>query len=64
MAVDNERSGCPDSTELARYLDGELSTDARDAVEAHLLECNECRTVVADAGALAAEHPDDANRPS
>ena len=55
--MDNERSGCPDHEELASYLDGRLMTEERDAVEAHLLECAECRAVVVDAGAIAAEGP-------
>ena len=53
MAVDSERSGCLDPEELASYLDGRLATDARDAVEAHLLECAECRAVVVEAAAIA-----------
>jgi len=57
MSVDNERAGCPDHEELASYLDGRLTTEGRDAVEAHLLECAECRAVVVDAGAMAAEGP-------
>jgi anti-sigma factor RsiW len=55
--VDNERSGCPDHDELASYLDGRLATEGRDAVEAHLLECAECRAVVVEAAAIAAAHP-------
>ena len=55
--MDNERSGCPDHEELASYLDGRLTTEGRDAVEAHLLECAECRAVVVEAAAIAAAHP-------
>jgi len=55
MAVDSERSGCLDPEELASYLDGRLATEGRDAVEAHLLECAECRAVVVEAGAIAVE---------
>ena len=58
MSVDHERSGCPDQEELASYLDGRLATEGREAVEAHLLECADCRTVVVEAGAIATEQPD------
>ncbi len=56
MSLDNERSACPDHEELASYLDGRLATEEKDAVEAHLLECANCRAVVVDAGAIADEH--------
>ena len=44
MALDPER--------LAAYIDGTLSSDERAEVERHLLECADCRMVVADAAAF------------
>ena len=32
--------------ELSDYLDGELSTEARQELEEHLRDCRECRLVV------------------
>lgn len=35
-------SPCPDETELAAYIDGQLVARPRERIEAHLVECDEC----------------------
>ncbi len=44
---------CPDALELAGYVDGRLEEDARETVEAHLAECEQCLQAVADTRTLA-----------
>jgi hypothetical protein len=44
-----------DDLELAAFVDGGLDADARRRVEAHLLACDDCRTLVAGTGGLLAQ---------
>jgi tetratricopeptide (TPR) repeat protein len=46
MTPDDRRH--PDAERLAEYADGLLAADARAEVERHLIECADCRAVVAD----------------
>lgn len=43
----------PADDDLARYLDRRLDASARAAMEAHLIECDQCRQVVNEAAGLA-----------
>jgi len=51
MAIDAERAACPEAEELAAYVERTLPYAARPAVEAHLLECPDCRHVVVETAA-------------
>ncbi len=46
---------CPDAEQLAAYVDGMLTPAERTAIEQHLSGCAECRDVVGDSAAAAAE---------
>lgn len=52
MSSEAERhppEGCPDAEHLGAYVEGVLSHAERDRIEAHLVECPECRMIAADA---------------
>ena len=40
--------GCPDAEHLAEYADGLLDAEARQAIEAHLVTCPDCRAVLVE----------------
>lgn len=44
----NAHPGCPDVEQLAAYLDGTLSDDARRTVERHAADCEDCRMILAE----------------
>jgi anti-sigma factor RsiW len=50
---------CPDAGHLAAYIDGRLDAPDRAVVEAHLVQCEDCRTVLADTIHLQHEYPAD-----
>ena len=57
MAVDQRdlRSGgssCPDTEDLATYLDGTLDPAARQTVESHIADCTRCRMALAETKAF------------
>jgi len=37
---------CPDLETLATYLEGNLTSDERHLIEAHLSQCSRCRKIV------------------
>jgi anti-sigma factor RsiW len=39
---------CPDAERLAEYVDGGLPPWGRDEIEAHLVDCSDCRAIVAE----------------
>jgi hypothetical protein len=39
---------CPDAELLAEYADGVLDAESRDAIEAHLVTCPDCRSVLVE----------------
>jgi hypothetical protein len=41
-------NGCPDDERLAEYADGVLDAEAREAIEAHLETCADCRSVLVE----------------
>ncbi len=51
MAIEAERAACPEAEELAAYVERTLPNAARPMVEAHLLECEDCRHVVVETAA-------------
>jgi tetratricopeptide (TPR) repeat protein len=51
MAIDAERAACPEAEELAAYVEHTLPVANRPVVEAHLLECADCRHVVVETAA-------------
>jgi tetratricopeptide (TPR) repeat protein len=54
MAVDTDRAACPDSEELASYVDRRLLPHERAALEDHLAGCDDCREILAESTAFAA----------
>lgn len=42
-----DRKACPDHEAMAAWIDGGLAVDDRSALEAHLVLCERCRSVVA-----------------
>jgi tetratricopeptide (TPR) repeat protein len=50
--VPRELTGHPDAETLAEYLDGGPAEPERSHVEAHLIACADCRTIVAEAAAF------------
>jgi hypothetical protein len=53
-------AACPEPEQLAAYIDGRAAPDDRTRVERHLLDCAECREIVAVSAAI--EIPDTAGR--
>jgi hypothetical protein len=51
----DERRDCPDAEQLAEYADGVLDAPAREAIEAHLVTCADCRSVLAETMAFLGE---------
>ncbi len=45
----NARHKCPEAEQLAAYLDGSVTGDARRDIEEHASECEECRSVLSEA---------------
>lgn len=52
---DSGRGGCPPDADLACFVDGDLTTDARARIVAHLAACDDCREIVAMASAEACQ---------
>lgn len=48
---------CPDENQIARYLDGSLPGDARQAVDVHLDGCGACTSLIAELAAVQASGP-------
>jgi tetratricopeptide (TPR) repeat protein len=56
MVVDSSRrppTDCPDSEALAEYVDGRLGPTGRAVLEAHLVDCEDCRAVLVETAAIA-----------
>jgi tetratricopeptide (TPR) repeat protein len=54
--VPTELTGHPDAETLAEYLEGGPAGPERSRVQAHLIVCGDCRTMVADAAAFSASN--------
>lgn len=52
---DSRRAGCPPDAELAAFVDGDLTTNARALIVTHLAACDDCREIVAMASVEACE---------
>jgi tetratricopeptide (TPR) repeat protein len=52
----NVRHGCPEAEDLAAYLDGTSPPPARQDLERHLADCDDCRSVVVESAAFRAAH--------
>ncbi len=52
----NSMLGCPAPEDLAAFVDGKLSREARAAIELHLADCDTCREAVADTVSLSNEY--------
>lgn len=66
MAVSNARQSpttCPDAESLGQYLERTLDSRERARIEAHLLQCVDCRDALAEAAAMA-EGEGESNRPT
>jgi hypothetical protein len=48
---------CPSDEDIAAYLDGRLTMGARASVEAHIADCENCRTLFAASAAVADSSP-------
>jgi len=46
------RWNCPSEERLAAYLDGAMGSDGRGRIESHLVDCEFCRSLVADVAKL------------
>jgi tetratricopeptide (TPR) repeat protein len=52
MTADQQRPACPDAEQLAAFAEGGLSAGEREAIEAHLTECDDCYGALVEIAAI------------
>ena len=54
-SLSGDVSQCPDTNDLAAYIDGGLDPESRESIEAHLNRCPECLDAILEIGSLKQE---------